>query len=227
MLRKARIKDIRDIQKLLTYYANRGEMLSRSLSELYESVRDFYVIEEDGKLLGACALHIMWEDLAEIRSVAVAEEVGRKGLGTKLVTACLDEAHELGLKKVFCLTYRFPCSGQVGIAAQGLERLYQLREIPRLRRDCDDYGHGVALRGVGEKEAGDGNRENCVHNRETAEGTYPGRLRNFFRVFQEPFHRSERPDDRHLQVFHSGRCRHQGFEVGRDGVFLFHEYGRF
>ena len=131
MLRKARIKDIRDIQKLLTYYANRGEMLSRSLSELYESVRDFYVIEEDGKLLGACALHIMWEDLAEIRSVAVAEEVGRKGLGTKLVTACLDEAHELGLKKVFCLTYKPNFFGKFGF------RVVDKSELPhKVWRDC-------------------------------------------------------------------------------------------
>lgn len=131
MLRKARIKDIRDIQKLLTYYANRGEMLSRSLSELYESVRDFYVIEEDGKLLGACALHIMWEDLAEIRSVAVAEEVGRKGLGTKLVTACLDEAHELGLKKVFCLTYKPDFFGKFGF------RVVDKSELPhKVWRDC-------------------------------------------------------------------------------------------
>lgn len=131
MLRKARIKDIRDIQKLLTYYANRGEMLSRSLSELYESVRDFYVIEEDGRLLGACALHIMWEDLAEIRSVAVAEEVGRKGLGTKLVTACLDEAHELGLKKVFCLTYKPDFFGKFGF------RVVDKSELPhKVWRDC-------------------------------------------------------------------------------------------
>jgi len=131
MLRKARIKDIRDIQKLLTFYANRGEMLSRSLSELYESVRDFYVIEEDGKLLGACALHIMWEDLAEIRSVAVAEEAGRKGLGTKLVTACLDEAHELGLKKVFCLTYKPNFFGKFGF------RVVDKSELPhKVWKDC-------------------------------------------------------------------------------------------
>ena len=106
MLRKARITDIKDIWKLLTHFAGRGDMLSRSLSELYESVRDFYISEENGKLIGAAALHIVWEDLAEIRSVAVAEDAERKGVGTDLVNACLDEAKELGLKRLFCLTYK-------------------------------------------------------------------------------------------------------------------------
>jgi amino-acid N-acetyltransferase len=106
MLRKARITDIKEIWKLLTFFAGRGDMLSRSLSELYESVRDFYISEEDGKLIGAAALHIVWEDLAEIRSVAVAEDAERRGIGTELVNACLDEARGLGLKRIFCLTYK-------------------------------------------------------------------------------------------------------------------------
>ncbi len=106
MLRKAEIKDVKEIQKLLTHFANRGDMLSRSLSELYEALRDFYVYEEEGKLLGTAALHIVWEDLAEVRSVAVAEDAGRKGIGTQVVRACIDEAREIGLKKVFCLTYK-------------------------------------------------------------------------------------------------------------------------
>ena len=114
MLRKAQIQDVKDIQKLLTFFANRGEMLSRSLSELYEAVRDFYVVEEDGRLLGAAALHIVWEDLAEVRSVAVAEDAGRKGIGGQLVMACIDEARELGLKRLFCLTYRPDFFGRFG-----------------------------------------------------------------------------------------------------------------
>jgi len=106
MLRKAQIHDVKEIQKLLATYANRGDMLSRSLSELYEALRDFYIVEEGGKLAGTAALHIVWEDLAEIRSVAVAEDVGRRGIGTRVVQACIDEARELGLKRVFCLTYK-------------------------------------------------------------------------------------------------------------------------
>ncbi len=106
MLRKAEIRDVKPIQKLLSYYAGKGDMLSRSLSELYEALRDFYVVEEDGELLGIAALHIVWEDLAEVRSVAVAEDVGRKGVGTQVVQACIDEARVIGLKRVFCLTYK-------------------------------------------------------------------------------------------------------------------------
>lgn len=106
MLRKAQINDVKEIQKLLLHYANRGDMLSRSLSEIYEALRDFYIVEEDGVIIGASALHIVWEDLAEIRSVAVAEECGRKGVGTEVVNACIAEARELGLKRLFCLTYK-------------------------------------------------------------------------------------------------------------------------
>lgn len=106
MLRKAQINDVKDIQKLLMTFASRGDMLSRSLSELYESLRDFYVIEENGVILGASALHIVWDDLAEVRSVAVTEEVGRKGIGGQLVEACISEAREIGLKRIFCLTYK-------------------------------------------------------------------------------------------------------------------------
>jgi amino-acid N-acetyltransferase len=114
MLRKAQLGDIKPIQKLLAHFAGKGDMLSRSLSELYESIRDFYVIEEDGILLGASALHIVWEDLAEIRSVAVSEEAGRKGVGTQVVQACIDEAREFGLKRVFCLTYKPDFFGRFG-----------------------------------------------------------------------------------------------------------------
>lgn len=131
MLRKAQIRDVKEIQKLLSHYANRGIMLSRSLSELYEAIRDFYVFEESGKLLGTCALHIMWEDLAEIRSVAVAEEVGRQGIGTRLVQACLDEAGALGLKRVFCLTYKPDFFARFGF------RIVDKSELPhKVWRDC-------------------------------------------------------------------------------------------
>ncbi len=106
MIRKAQIADVKDIQKLLMTFANRGDMLSRSLSELYESLRDFYVEEEGGVLLGAAALHIVWEDLAEVRSVAVSEDAGRKGIGGRLVESCITEAREIGLKRIFCLTYK-------------------------------------------------------------------------------------------------------------------------
>jgi amino-acid N-acetyltransferase len=131
MLRKAQIQDVKDIQKLLTFFANRGDMLSRSLSELYEALRDFYIYEEQGKLLGTAALHIVWEDLAEIRSVAVSEDAGRKGVGTQLVRCCIDEAREIGLKRLFCLTYKPDFFGRFGF------RIVDKSELPhKVWGDC-------------------------------------------------------------------------------------------
>ncbi len=106
MIRKAQIGDVKEIQKLLTHFAGKGDMLSRSLSELYEAIRDFYVATDEERLLGTAALHIVWDDLAEVRSVAVAEDAGRKGIGSSLVQACIAEAREIGLKRLFCLTYK-------------------------------------------------------------------------------------------------------------------------
>jgi amino-acid N-acetyltransferase len=105
MMRKARIGDARAIQGLIEGSASRGEMLHRSLSEIYDNIRDFYVFQGNRSLLGTCAVHICWEDLAEIRSLTVLEGERRRGIGSKLVKACLGEAKELGIRKVFALTY--------------------------------------------------------------------------------------------------------------------------
>lgn len=131
MLRKARIADVKPIQKLLAHYASKGDMLSRSLSELYEALRDFYVVEENGQLLGTAALHIVWEDLAEVRSVAVSEEAGGKGVGSQVVQACIDEARVYGLKRVFCLTYKPEFFGKFGF------RIVDKSELPhKVWGDC-------------------------------------------------------------------------------------------
>ena len=106
MIRKALIADVREIHRLLLDYARDGLLLSRSLAELYESVRDFYVFEVDGKVVGTAALNICWEDLAELRSLAVHPDYNGRGAGKELVLACLDEARRLGIRKVFALTYK-------------------------------------------------------------------------------------------------------------------------
>jgi amino-acid N-acetyltransferase len=92
---KAKIGDVPQIHKLINHFAGRGEMLARSLSEIYETVRDFYVIRKGKKVIGCAALHIMWADLAEIKSVAVDEEQQRQGVGNQMIAACLKEAEEL------------------------------------------------------------------------------------------------------------------------------------
>ncbi len=106
MIRKARIPDARSIHKLLTDYAREGLMLPRSLSDIYETIRDFYVFEESGRVVGTVCLHICWEDLAEVRSLAVAADAGRRGIGRQLVKACLEEARTIGVRRVFALTYQ-------------------------------------------------------------------------------------------------------------------------
>jgi len=104
-IRKAKISDLKQVQKLINDYAKREQMIPRSLNELYETMRDFVIYESNGKICGVCALHIMWEDLAEIRSLAVDKNYQKKGIGITLVKHCLKEAKSLGLKKIFALTY--------------------------------------------------------------------------------------------------------------------------
>ena len=103
---KAKIPDVPQIHKLINGFADKGQMLARPLSEIYESIRDFFVIRDGEEVIGCAALHVSWSDLAEIRSVAVAEDSQKKGLGARLVAACIKEAAELGIKTVFCFTYR-------------------------------------------------------------------------------------------------------------------------
>ncbi len=105
IIRKAKIVDVKQIHRLVNEFAKKEEMLPRSLNDLYEGIRDFIVYEIDGKIQGVCALKILWEDLAEIRSLAVSEGLQRQGIGTKLVKRCLKEAKQLGIKRVFALTY--------------------------------------------------------------------------------------------------------------------------
>jgi len=105
MVRKAKISEIVQIQKLINRYAEKDLMLPRSLSELYENLRDLFVSEDGGSLLGCCALHVSWQDLAELKSLAVDESHKGKGIGRALIEAVLKEAKELKINKVFVLTY--------------------------------------------------------------------------------------------------------------------------
>jgi amino-acid N-acetyltransferase len=106
LIRKAKMKDVPIVHELVNDYASRGEMLARSRSEIYEGLRDFFIAEEEGQILGCAALHINWEDLAEVRSLAVLETAQKRGIGKKLVEACIQEARDLGVAKVYALTYR-------------------------------------------------------------------------------------------------------------------------
>jgi amino-acid N-acetyltransferase len=113
-IRKAKIEDIKQIHKLVNDFAKKEEMLPRALNELYEGIRDFVIFEENGEIKGICALRILWEDLAEIRSLAVKEEFRLHGAGRAMVKSCLKEAKDLGIKKVFALTYNIAFFKKIG-----------------------------------------------------------------------------------------------------------------
>jgi len=101
------MSDVKGIHQLIAEYARKGDMLPRSLADIYENLRDYFVFEEDdGELAGSAAIHIMWEDLAEVRSLAVREGKMRRGIGTHLVESCISEAIVLGIDRVFALTYK-------------------------------------------------------------------------------------------------------------------------
>jgi amino-acid N-acetyltransferase len=108
MIRKATTKDIKSIHKILTEYSNKGDLLPRPLSQLYDHVRDFLIFEDTDTetIIGCCALQFCWEDLAEIRSLAVAASHERQTIGTRLVEAILSEARLFNIKNIFTLTYR-------------------------------------------------------------------------------------------------------------------------
>lgn len=124
-LRKAKIGDVPQIHTLVNSFATKGEMLGRSRSELYEGLRDFFVIEQDGVILGCSALHINWEDLAEVRSLAVSPQQQGKGMGKILVNACVEEARTLGITRIFALTYRTEFFEGVGFSRVSKDSLPQ------------------------------------------------------------------------------------------------------
>ncbi|HOE28120.1 MAG TPA: N-acetyltransferase [bacterium] len=104
-IRKALLSDAPGIQKLINEFADKDLMLPRSLNHIYENIRDYYVAEEKGRMIGCAALHIVWGDLAEVNSLAVRDSHKGKGTGRALVSRCLDEARGLGIRRVFALTY--------------------------------------------------------------------------------------------------------------------------
>ncbi|MBA7636992.1 Amino-acid acetyltransferase [subsurface metagenome] len=105
-IEKARISDVPQMHQLINYFADKDEMLARSLSEIYENIRDYFVVRQGEQVIACTALHVSWSDLAEIKSLAVAEDSQKQGIGDQLVEACLSDARELGIPTVFCLTYK-------------------------------------------------------------------------------------------------------------------------
>jgi len=129
---RARLEDVEAMKAILDDYARTGDLLARSRLSLYESIRDFFVAKDDrGEIVGLCALHISWIDLAEVRSLAVKRELQSRGIGRTLVERCLADAEDLGLQRVFALTYRPAFFAMLGFHA------IEKSELPhKVWQDC-------------------------------------------------------------------------------------------
>jgi len=104
-IRKAVLKDANKIKKIVDNFASKGQMLSVSFNYIYEKLRDFWIIEENGKIVGCGSLKIIWKDLGEIRSLAITPSKQKKGYGKRLVKKIFQEGKKIGIKKIFVLTY--------------------------------------------------------------------------------------------------------------------------
>ena len=123
--RKAKLSDAEQIYDIANYYAEKGLMLSRSRHQIYENIRDFIVAEDDTVVIAMGALHVMWSDLAEVRTVAVAESHQRQGIGYKIVNALLEDGKELGISKAFSLTYQPEFFGACGFVEESKDSMPQ------------------------------------------------------------------------------------------------------
>ncbi|MBO8168201.1 MAG: N-acetyltransferase [Thermoanaerobacteraceae bacterium] len=143
IIRKAIMSDVEAMHSLVNKYAEKGLMLARSRSAFYESLRDYTVVEENGEVIGVGGLHILWSDLAEIRSLAIAPGYVKQGIGRKLVEVLVEEAKELEIPQVFALTYQpvfFIKCGFKEIANKDLPHKVwkECINCPKFP-DCDEY----------------------------------------------------------------------------------------
>ena len=123
MIEKAKIGDPPELLAIVNRFAQQQLLLSRSLNDMYEALRDFFVYREDARILGCAALHISWQGLGEVRSLAVVAEAQGRGIGRALVASCLEEAERLGMERVFVLTYLPEFFKKLGFVAYAKEKL--------------------------------------------------------------------------------------------------------
>lgn len=146
MIRRARTADVQEIRRLLDLYAGSGRrLLKKTTVKLYEDVQEFWVAEDvqdgtPGPLVGCGALHVMWEDLAEVRSVAVDKGCGGRGIGHRIVSRLLETARELGVRRVFCLTFEVEF-----FARHGFQQILGTPVAPEVYEELlRSYDEGVA-----------------------------------------------------------------------------------
>jgi amino-acid N-acetyltransferase len=139
---RARVSDANSLHQIISHFADKGEMLPRALSEIYEDIRDYFVVRKRGRLIACAALHVTWVDLAEIRSLAVDEQEQNQRIGSSLVQACLEEAKELGIPRIFCLVrkpaffekYGFQLIDKTELPHKVWAECYRCPKFP----DCDE-----------------------------------------------------------------------------------------
>ena len=125
-LHRALVRDMKEVHALLLGSAGAGELLPRSLSDLYSHTRDFTLLRDrNGTVAGCCALAIVWEDLAEVRSLFVRGDLRGQGCGSLLAEACLEDAKTMGIRRVFTLTFRTEFFSRLGFAEVGKDVLPQ------------------------------------------------------------------------------------------------------
>jgi amino-acid N-acetyltransferase len=113
-VRPARTSDVKQIRAIIDTFAAPGKMLEKETVTLFESVQEFVVAVQGDEVIGCGALHILWEDLAEVRTVAVKEAFHNQGIGHKIIDAIVDRAKSLGVERIFCLTFQTEFFGKHG-----------------------------------------------------------------------------------------------------------------
>ena len=108
VVRLARTSDVRAIRSFIDAYSPDGRLLSKATVTLFEDIQEFLVAEIDGLVVGCGALHVMWEDLAEVRTLAVDPDLAGQGIGSAVLVALMDRARDIGVRRVFCLTFAVP-----------------------------------------------------------------------------------------------------------------------
>ncbi len=114
VVRRARTSDVRDIRRLVDTYADERRLLSKATVTLFEDVQEFFVAEAEGVVVGCGALHVLWEDLAEVRTVAVDPDLRGAGIGHRVLSGLLEQARAVGVSRVFCLTFETEFFGRHG-----------------------------------------------------------------------------------------------------------------
>jgi amino-acid N-acetyltransferase len=140
VIRSAKTGDVKKIREIVDAYSDQRRLLSKETVTLFEAVQEFVVAELAGEVIGCGALHVLWEDLAEVRTVAVIESMHGKGVGHQILDQVLKNAKEIGVKKVFCLTFETKFFG-----AHGFEEIQGTPVTPEVYQQMiRSYDAGVA-----------------------------------------------------------------------------------